>query len=184
VSRENKIHENSIKMPVHFKCLEQVVLDVLVYLNKHKHIPFNHNEILALIYCESCGDRFAETLSSRGLMQISYLCFIDVRHNFPELLQGISYKDMFDVKPNILVGTLYLSLTYDRLIMNEVYTYTKLWSVVAYNWGIGRVLEFLKIQPCTLNIFEVIPVETQRHLWKYLTYLTYFETLDLKEVSE
>jgi len=149
------------------------VKEVLEDLNKDIPCYWSVNEITALCMCESCGDPDVETHVAKGLMQITPIAFYDVQDEFPEMMRDIKYSDVHDPYINIKVGVLYLETVFHRLIRIRKVQYPKIWSIIAYNWGLKNVLNVIDLQPCIQHIFRHIPEETQRHLWKYLVFLEY-----------
>lgn len=156
--------------------IEEIVKDQIIDISRKIRVDFGLHEILALIYTESCGNEHADSGFARGLMQVSRVAFEDVKENLPDLLAGIDYEDISIPVLNVRTGIAYLQLLYTRLKRLVHPPYAKLWSVIAYNWGLKNVIDLLQVWPCEKNIFELIPEETQRHLWRYLTILTYLET--------
>jgi len=121
------------------------------------------HHVFALIETESAWDPNADSGYARGLMQVSRAALKDINQIYST---NFDYDDMFRPDRNIFVGIRYLRRLY-RMFLD--YERADILAVMAYNWGIGNVLNWLAMRdPSNCKIDEAVPQETKAHLIDFL----------------
>lgn len=130
------------------------------------------NIVRAIVMTESSGNPKAFSNYARGLMGVSKVALQHVN-----LLYGLNYTydDMFDVEKNIQVGILYFKWLYDYFYNRYPLKTALMFSIMAYNWGIGNVVKWIKqTEPSNSAIDEAVPLETKNYILDFLWWYNYY----------
>ena len=138
------------------------------------------HHIFALIETESAWDPSADSGFARGLMQVSREALEDINRLYST---NFSYEDMFRPYFNIFIGVRYLRRLY-RMFLD--YEHADILAVMAYNWGVGNVLNWLTMKdPSNSTIDEAVPKETKAHLFDFLFWSEFWQKqLEKRESHE
>ena len=115
--------------------------------------------LYAIIMTESSGNPKAESPYARGLMQLSKIALKDVNKKFGT---DFKYDDMFDPLSNVKAGALYLTLLKNR-IRKLGLDPSRFIVSVAWNWGLGNLLKWMRQKADNSIIDESLPTETKAH---------------------
>jgi soluble lytic murein transglycosylase-like protein len=128
-------------------------------------------DIFAIISIESSWRPDAKSpANAYGLMQITQPALDQVNSIYST---NFTLEDMLRADRNIFVGMRYLRWLY-RVF--EQLPHAPLFSIIAYNWGIGNVLAWLDGK----KRIQDIPLETKDYVLKYL-YWKHFWQKKLRE---
>ena len=128
-------------------------------------------DVFAIISIESSWDPEAKSPAGAiGLMQITQPALDQVNSIYQV---NLALEDMLRPDRNIFVGMRYLRWLY-RVF--EQLPHAPLFSIIAYNWGIGNVLAWLDGK----KRIQDIPLETKDYVLKYL-YWKHFWQKKLRE---
>ena len=135
---------------------------------KIKDFPKLHH-VFALIETESAWNPNADSGFARGLLQVSREALEDINGLYST---NFDFDDMFRPDRNIFVGIRYLRRLY-RVFLE--YEHADILAVMAYNWGLGNVIEWLMLKnPSNCRIDEAVPAETKAHLIDFLFWSEYW----------
>lgn len=147
---------------------------ILEYTIEHfaKQYSIDSRIIKAIVMTESSGNPHAESRYARGLMGVSKIALQQVN-----LLYGLQYNydDMYDIEKNLRVGILYFKWLYDYFMNRYPPQTTLIFTLMAYNWGIGNTVKWLKhTEPTNSAIDEAVPIETKNYIIDFFFWYNYF----------
>lgn len=120
------------------------------------------HHVFAVIMMESSWNPNAESPYARGLMQISKSALDTINALYEK---KYTYDDLFNPSINLWVGIRYLRWLYRAF---ETFENREMLSIMAYNWGIKRVIDWLSLEKDNVLVDESVPLETRNYLCSYV----------------
>lgn len=132
-------------------------------------------DVFAIVTIESSWDPEARSpVGAIGLMQITKPALEQINTIYST---NFTMDDMTRPDRNIWVGIRYLRWLYRTL---SLFVNARILAVLAYNWGIGNVLDWIAGK----KSFSDIPKESKDYVLKYLYWREYWEKQLKKERKE
>lgn len=125
------------------------------------------HHVFAIVQIESSWDPRAESPYARGLMQISQPALDTINNLYGS---KYTYDDMFNPSHNVWVGIRYLRWLWRAF---KDFENRENLTVMAYNWGIGNVIDWLRNRD-TSAIASAVPQETRDYLVKYTYWVEWY----------
>ena len=127
-------------------------------------------DIYAIIATESSWDPNAESPYARGLMQISKAALETINAMYQK---DYSYDDLFKPVVNVWVGIRYLRWLYRSF---EQYESKEILAVMAYNWGIRKVSNWLTLEKLSNTVIdETVPTETKNYVASFVFWRNWYK---------
>ena len=139
---------------------EMIISEIVALVTEYK----DPEKLFAIIMTESAGNELAQSYCARGLTQMTKAALLDVEKITKEKWY---YDDLFDPVIAVKAGSIYFNMLLSKFKQDETL------AVLAYSWGIGNVLKWLKSPADNSKIDESIPQDKKDYIWNY-TYWKYF----------
>ncbi len=157
-------------IPVNLKNLVTAYYNDFVSEFNIQDFPKLHN-VFAIISMESSWQPEAQSPYARGLMQISQPALETINRLYNK---KFTYHDMLRADHNVFVGIRYLRWLYKALSHLEP-TLREIATVMAYNWGIGNVQNWLSLAKDNPQIKKEVPQETKDYVISYIYWCEYWK---------
>jgi soluble lytic murein transglycosylase len=154
------------------------IFDVIQHVSKEFNIDEDIIKAIIKIESDFVPEARNKYSGAVGLMQITQPALAQV-----VMLSGKSIRldQLTDVFTNIWVGTYYFKWLWDYFRKHYANLSTIDLALMAYNWGIGNVSKWLKMEnPFHFKVIQ-IPQETKDYIFKFHFWYNYYKRLPKKE---